>query len=157
MVGVRRAVRWLLRGRSDGFRARIRGRLCCGRRPVTAPEPTEEEPPQRPGLHRVCAEDALADGEIAEFVVGGRPVALARVDGTYHAIGNTCPHAGGPLGDGILEGTQVACPWHGWVFDVTDGVCALDPTQRVPVYKVEIHDGAVWMALDEAGENPLNG
>lgn len=97
------------------------------------------------GLHRLCPVDELQDGEVAEFIVDDVPLAVARVDGSYHAIGNTCPHAGGPLGDGALDGHEVACPWHGWAFDVTSGVCALDPDLVVPVYSIETRDGSVWV------------
>ena len=41
-------------------------------------------------------------------------VALFNVGGTFHAISNTCPHRGGPLGDGDLAGDVVTCPWHGF-------------------------------------------
>lgn len=48
-------------------------------------------------------------------------IALYNVDGTLHALDGVCPHAGGPLGQGQLDGCVVTCPWHGWQFDVTNG------------------------------------
>jgi len=44
-------------------------------------------------------------------------LAVFNVDGVYYAIDNTCSHRGGPLGEGDLEGTVVACPWHAWRWD----------------------------------------
>lgn len=52
---------------------------------------------------------------------GERWYALANVDGTFHAVDNNCPHNGGPLGKGRLEGREIECPWHGWRWDVVTG------------------------------------
>ena len=60
-------------------------------------------------------------GSVQELVVEDRIVALYNVDGTLFALDGVCPHQGGPLGKGALEGCLVTCPWHGWQFDVTDG------------------------------------
>jgi 3-phenylpropionate/trans-cinnamate dioxygenase ferredoxin subunit len=51
----------------------------------------------------------------------GQDILLARVGDKYYAIGSRCPHAGGDLSAGTLEGTVVTCPRHGSQFDVTDG------------------------------------
>ena len=48
-------------------------------------------------------------------------VALFNVDGRFHAVSNRCPHRGGPLGQGFVDGAEVSCPWHNWTFDVTTG------------------------------------
>ncbi|MCS6927829.1 MAG: Rieske 2Fe-2S domain-containing protein [Candidatus Binatia bacterium] len=54
--------------------------------------------------------------------VEGKRIAIFNVNGAYYAIDGICPHQGGPLGEGELDGTVVTCPWHGWEFDVTTGV-----------------------------------
>ena len=55
--------------------------------------------------------------EIALFPIGEDPaLGLRGIDGS-------CPHAGGPLATGDLEGNAVACPWHSWAFDLDDGSC----------------------------------
>jgi nitrite reductase/ring-hydroxylating ferredoxin subunit len=53
--------------------------------------------------------------------VRGIWIALFNVDGTFYAIDNACPHAGGPLGEGKLKDTVVECPWHGWKFSLVSG------------------------------------
>jgi 3-phenylpropionate/trans-cinnamate dioxygenase ferredoxin subunit len=53
--------------------------------------------------------------------VDGKAILLVRAGNAYYAIDNTCTHMGGSLYDGNLEGTQVTCPRHGSVFDVTTG------------------------------------
>lgn len=53
--------------------------------------------------------------------VGDRDVAVFHVDGEFHALDNTCSHEGGPLGQGMLFGSTVSCPWHFAEFDVRTG------------------------------------
>ena len=73
----------------------------------------------------------LKPGEGKTVMVGDREVALFNVSGKFHAIVNTCPHRGGPLGEGSLDGAIVTCPWHGWRFDVTTGVSPVVATAKV--------------------------
>jgi len=61
------------------------------------------------------------DGMKKKVVVGGHEILLARVGGSYYAVDNRCPHMGGQLAAGQLEGTVVTCPLHGSQFDITDG------------------------------------
>jgi nitrite reductase/ring-hydroxylating ferredoxin subunit len=77
----------------------------------------------------------------------GKQVALFNVDGTFHAIDNTCLHRGGPLGDGELEGTVVTCPWHGWQYDVVTGANTMDDSERVERYEVKVEGSAVLVAV----------
>jgi len=75
-------------------------------------------------------------GIVAE--VNGKTLAIFNVDGTFHAIDNTCIHRGGPLGEGDLEGSVVTCPWHGWQYDVTTGACVANPVAKVERYEVKV-------------------
>jgi nitrite reductase (NADH) small subunit len=61
------------------------------------------------------------------FEVDGRAYAVFHIEGDFYAIDGLCPHAGAPLGDGLLDGCVVTCPWHAWRFDVTTGACAHGP------------------------------
>ena len=63
----------------------------------------------------------LNDGEMKDVVLDGREILLARVDGNYYAADNRCPHFGGKLSQGKLEGTVVTCPLHGSRFDLVSG------------------------------------
>lgn len=60
-------------------------------------------------------------GRVALVQAGERWYALANVDGTLHALDNNCPHMGGPLARGALNGAELTCPWHGWRWDVPSG------------------------------------
>jgi len=61
------------------------------------------------------------DGMMKEVVVQGKEILVARVKDKYYAVSNRCPHLGGNLSRGNLEGTVVTCPLHGSQFDLTDG------------------------------------
>ena len=67
----------------------------------------------------------------------GIAVALYNVGGKLYAMDGTCPHMGGPLGEGDLDGNVVTCPWHGWQFDVTTGNCAVRPGTKQTAYPVK--------------------
>ncbi|MCI4366623.1 MAG: Rieske (2Fe-2S) protein [Thermoplasmata archaeon] len=70
-----------------------------------------------------------AEGKGVRVLANGIPVAVFRVGGAFHAIDARCTHRGGPLDQGALHGTQVTCPWHGSVFDVTTGAVAHGPAE----------------------------
>jgi len=91
-------------------------------------------------------------GMSIERLAAGRMVAIANVEGTFHAIDGLCPHQGGPLGTGALCGTVLTCPWHGWQFDVTTGRHRLSATMRQPVHEIRVENGMLFVRL--AGDGP---
>jgi nitrite reductase (NADH) small subunit len=90
----------------------------------------------------------LADGKTALATVDGVDVALFRRGEEVFAIGNECPHQGGSLCDGWVEGDIVTCPLHGWEFDLRSGACMTVPGESVPRFDVAVEDGAIF--LEEA-------
>ncbi len=67
------------------------------------------------------------------------------VDGHLTAIDSVCPHAGGPLADGQLEGCLLTCPWHGWAFDVGTGICDVDEEMSVRTFPVREEGGGIFI------------
>ena len=63
----------------------------------------------------------LADGSMKEVTVNGHQILIARIGDSLYAADSRCPHMGGKLADGRLEGTTVTCPRHGSRFDLVDG------------------------------------
>jgi nitrite reductase/ring-hydroxylating ferredoxin subunit len=96
---------------------------------------------------RVAAADELRAGEARVVEAAGRTVALFNVDGAYHCIDNACPHRGGPLGEGDLDGRVVSCPWHAWRWDVTTGANVNNPAVRVAAFPVSVENGSVFVEL----------
>ncbi len=96
---------------------------------------------------RVAGTSEIPAGTIKECAVGTAVIALANVGGTFHAISNTCLHRGGPLGQGLLEGAVVTCPWHGWQFDVRTGKTVQNTDFGVTCYAVEVKGEDIFVDL----------
>jgi nitrite reductase/ring-hydroxylating ferredoxin subunit len=90
----------------------------------------------------------VPDGSGRVVEAGGRTLAVFNVAGAFYAIDNECPHRGGPLGEGDLEGTVVLCPWHAWRWDVTTGTNANNPAVRVACYRVTEREGRLFVELE---------
>lgn len=97
---------------------------------------------------RVAATGEVPAGEGRVVEVGGKSVALFNVDGRYYAIDNVCPHRGGPLGEGDLDGQVVSCPWHAWRFDVATGANVNNPAVKAGCYAVTEEGGGVYVQID---------
>ncbi len=89
----------------------------------------------------------VAVGTSAEVVAAGRIFAVYNVEGRFHVLDGICPHAGGPLGKGMLNGNIVTCPWHGWQFDVSTGNHCLNNLLCQPGYSVSEIDGMLTIEL----------
>lgn len=84
---------------------------------------------------RACAAAEIPPGTGKTVTVAGKELALFNAGGAFYAVDNECPHRGGPLGEGELEGCVVTCPWHAWQFDLTSGESLTDDS-RVATYPV---------------------
>jgi len=88
---------------------------------------------------KAAAVDEVKPGESKLVELEGKSIALFNVDGTFYALDDACPHSGGPLSEGRLQGTRVTCSWHGSIFDVTDGKVLDEPaTDNVASYPVRV-------------------
>jgi nitrite reductase/ring-hydroxylating ferredoxin subunit len=98
---------------------------------------------------RVCGFEELADGHVVcRRLPGGLPVAVARLaDGTVVAFENVCPHKAGPIGEGRVRDGVIACPWHGFRFDLRTGKAAgFDSIMRLRLFQTAVRDGDVFVA-----------
>jgi len=89
----------------------------------------------------------LAAGQAIAVEVNGKAIALYNVGGTVYATDNTCLHHGGPLGEGMLEGDVITCPWHMWEYDVRTGEKVGEPALKVASYPVQIEGSDIKVAL----------
>lgn len=76
----------------------------------------------------------------------GLEIALFRSeDGAIYALDNACPHMGGPLGEGEMEGCVVTCPWHGWQFDIRDGSCQNMPGDDAIPLRISVENDEIFL------------
>src|SRR5215467_8634856 len=78
----------------------------------------------------------------------GLELALIHTSKGFFALDNACPHTGGPLGEGLVQGHTVTCPLHGWQFDCKTGTC-LTETKQPPQrrYAVKVERDQVWVEV----------
>ena len=113
-------------------------------------------------LMEVGKSSELTEGAMKEVLVQGREILLARVGDKYYAADNHCPHMGGKLSQGKLEGTVVTCPRHGSQFDLSDGGVvrwtnwsglistvskALKSPRPLITYRVEVEDDRILIEI----------
>lgn len=88
---------------------------------------------------RAAKIDEVPLGEGKRVEVAGKTIALFNVGGSFYAIDDTCPHAGGPLSEGFLEGEVVICPWHSSGFEIKTGKVVGPPAETgVSSYLVRV-------------------
>ena len=64
----------------------------------------------------------LKKGDMRRYEIEGHKIVIGRTDsGNYFAVQAECPHKGGPLEKGQLEGDVLICPWHRYEFNVLTG------------------------------------
>ncbi len=115
----------------------------------------DHEPPKGPDLAQGAPSADLADGGMLTGHVGDEVVVVARIDGELFAIGGSCTHYHGPLGEGLLVGHTVRCPWHHAHFCLRTGEAlsapAIDP---VAAWKADERDGKIFVSSGGEATNP---
>jgi nitrite reductase/ring-hydroxylating ferredoxin subunit len=97
---------------------------------------------------RAAALEEVPPGQPKLVEINGTRVVLIRVGAQVYACGDTCAHKGGPLSKGKLSGTRLACPWHGWIYDVRTGQCAFPGRgASVASYKVRVEASEIFVEM----------
>ena len=81
---------------------------------------------------------SLPPGAAMEAEVGENTFVICNTGGELYAYDGICPHAGGPLGQGTLEGNILICPWHAWEYDCRTGVNDYDDTVKLTPFPVKV-------------------
>jgi len=104
----------------------------------------------------------LIDGTMKMVIVKDHEIVLARVGEKYYAADNRCPHMGGKLSQGKLEGTIITCPRHGSQFDLSDGQVvrwlkssglvwkmskALKPPKPLVTHNIKVEDNRILIEI----------
>jgi thiamine pyrophosphate-dependent acetolactate synthase large subunit-like protein/nitrite reductase/ring-hydroxylating ferredoxin subunit len=117
---------------------------------------SDDTPPDPPTgtvrWHRALSPDELPEGRVTAVSCGKTTVAVTHHDGEYAALDNSCPHQGGPLGEGSIETGWLRCPWHGWDFDPLTGETPGDHDDCVTTYPVEEREDGIYVGIP--GEEP---
>ncbi len=86
----------------------------------------------------------LEEGKPCRGKAGDAAVLLLRQNGRIYAMSAVCPHAGGPLDEGTIEGNTVICPWHASQFELASGSIVHGPaTVSPPLYETRVQNGQV--------------
>ena len=114
-------------------------------------------PPERAGpAARVTpvtlgSTSAVPQFGVTKFDAGGYEIAVANVEGTFHAFSDICTHRRCSLSEGKLDGTTLECICHGSRFDVSTGDVLRGPADRsVRVYAVRVQDDALVVDVPSA-------
>ena len=87
----------------------------------------------------------------------GLDVAVFRNDvGEVFALLDRCPHKGGPLSQGIVFGTSVACPLHNWTIGLCTGQAAAPDEGCTPRFAVKVEDGQVSLNATELASHAID-
>ena len=121
-------------------------------------------PPDNENLTRVISAEKLSDGDRVVVDVNGVQVVVFNVDDEYYALANFCPHQSGPIAKGSIsgkiaaemtdedweysyecDGELIACPWHGWQFDVKSGEHKGNSGKKIPTYNVVVEENMIFL------------
>lgn len=84
----------------------------------------------------------LAPGGLRSARVEDSQLCVGRTgSGRLFALDDVCPHAGGSLAEGIIDGEQVICPLHAYAFEIGTGVCPDDPRCSIRTYAIRSRGG----------------
>jgi len=108
---------------------------------------TDPTLPEGAVWHKVAELDELDEGRVRTAQAGPRTIALTRCGGRYGALDNHCPHQGGPLGEGSIEGGLLRCPWHGYDYDPITGTPPPGFSDAPEAFPVEERDDGVYVAV----------
>ena len=96
--------------------------------------------------HELGTVDDFAGVEVKGALIAGVKLCVGKAGDEYFAIDDHCPHAGGSLSEGMVDGGQVICPLHAYGFDIHTGHCPDDPDCSVKGYRVRV-EGSVLKVL----------
>jgi nitrite reductase (NADH) small subunit len=119
--------------------------------------------PRAPQSWPIARASEIEPGNRLIVTVKERSIGVFNVNGTFVAVLNICPHELAPVCRGRVGGTTmpsppgeyrwgregeiVACPWHGWEYDLLTGKMLADERIRLKRYPVEVRDGTVYVTL----------
>lgn len=100
-----------------------------------------------------CGDIPLREGRPVK--IGNREIAVFNLGERFLAVENHCPHKGGPLADGIVSGTSVACPLHARKFSLEtgEGASSASASSCVQAFPAKVEDGIVLLCFSKDSQN----
>ncbi|MHB8566372.1 MAG: Rieske (2Fe-2S) protein [Nitrososphaerales archaeon] len=118
-------------------------------------------------MHHVKNLDAFVELKPVFVEVGALKIAVYKFQGRFYAYLDRCPHQGGPSSEGIViadveskimsdgsvkkynssEKYNIACPWHGYEYDLSTGVCRANPKEMLRSYEVVVENNEVLVKI----------
>lgn len=101
-----------------------------------------------------CEDIPARQGRMVDFA--HLQIAIFNLGEHFLAIENRCPHRGGPLADGIVSGTTVTCPLHGWKYDLAGGNVTNheESDACLQTFPVRVEAGIICVEIPIAVESP---
>ena len=79
--------------------------------------------------------------------VAGQEILLVNQKGTIYAVENECPHQGAPMAGAVLKESYLACPRHGYRFELKDGSCREHPEFTLKTWPVRVENNEIIIDL----------
>ena len=99
--------------------------------------------------------DIPAKGMKSVLLEDNRSILIGQADGKIFACLNRCPHSAAPLSIGRLQGDQIMCAWHGWVFNVHSGDCVPEnPGFKLTQFPVKVEGSQIFVDIPEQVKKP---
>ena len=91
----------------------------------------------------------IPPGKMQKVTIDGKEILVVNIDGRYHAIDDTCTHAGASLSEGALDGSIITCGWHGAKFDCKTGKLSAFPAKirDISSYNVVIESENLFLEV----------
>ena len=102
------------------------------------------------GFVTVARVGEILEGGVRVVRLEDQAIAVFLIDGAYYALDDVCTHDGGPLGEGTLDGYEIACPRHGARFDIRNGCAKSMPaTEDTVVHDVRVTGDNVFVKIND--------
>jgi pyruvate oxidase len=113
------------------------------------PSTTEPALPEEEfAWHRLIGREELPEGRVTAVTIGHENLCVTHTAaGGFGCLGNSCPHQGGPLAEGSIEGGWLRCPWHGYDYSPKNGVPPGSFADAPAAFRTEVREDAVYVAL----------
>lgn len=118
--------------------------------------------------HVITSEEEMVENGHLVTEIGGREIAIFHIEDEFYAYTNWCAHQSGPAFEGDVgglldasydrdeletetkwtrEGQIIACPWHGWEYDLKTGESITKENVRLPEHEVRVEEGNIVVEL----------